>query len=135
MNASQDNLINLEPNVLNNDICEVENPIVSKTKGQPKWSRHKGMVEVMTHEIVLIRRKLLKFRLFNLLSCKFEFLFFILMSRFTECNYWFFIFFNDALIGSKKTWAIYIQIYNELAKRKCSKLVSNVGLFLFKSCK
>ncbi|WJX38899.1 hypothetical protein P8452_26515 [Trifolium repens] len=46
MPKSQDNLIDLQPDVPNNYCCEVENPPVSKTKGRPKRSRPKGGVEV-----------------------------------------------------------------------------------------
>jgi hypothetical protein len=46
MPKSQYNLIDLQPDVPNNDGCEVENPPVSKTKGRPKRSRPKGGVEV-----------------------------------------------------------------------------------------
>jgi hypothetical protein len=46
MPKSQDNLTDLQPDVPNNDGCEVENPPVSKTKGRPKRSGPKGGVEV-----------------------------------------------------------------------------------------
>lgn len=46
MPESEECLIDLEPCVPNNDGCDVENPIVSKTKGRPKGSRPKGGVEV-----------------------------------------------------------------------------------------
>ncbi|WVZ08960.1 hypothetical protein V8G54_022306 [Vigna mungo] len=41
----QENSIDLEHGVLNVDECDVENPITSKTKGQPRGSRGKGGVE------------------------------------------------------------------------------------------
>ncbi|KAK2451618.1 hypothetical protein QL285_010655 [Trifolium repens] len=43
MPAREELLIDLEPNIeTNNDGCEVENPIVTKSKGRPKGSRSKG---------------------------------------------------------------------------------------------
>ncbi|WVZ00452.1 hypothetical protein V8G54_026521 [Vigna mungo] len=41
----QENSIDLEHGVLNVDQCDAENPITSKTKGQPRGSRAKGGVE------------------------------------------------------------------------------------------
>ncbi|GAU51218.1 hypothetical protein TSUD_11750 [Trifolium subterraneum] len=89
MPESEELLIDLEPYIdANNDGCEVENPIVTKSKGRPKGSRAKGSrlkggVEtakkprhcmfrvvvqlMMTHEIVQIKIKILKYCLLNLL--------------------------------------------------------------------
>ncbi|KAK2449287.1 FAR1-RELATED SEQUENCE [Trifolium repens] len=84
-------LIDLEPNIdTNNDGYEIENPIVTKSKGRPKGSRPKGGVEAakkplrycqvpgcdetdhdMTLEIVQTKRKILKYCLLNLLISKF----------------------------------------------------------------
>ncbi|KAJ1407461.1 hypothetical protein SESBI_24268 [Sesbania bispinosa] len=42
----QEHSVELEHDVLNDSECNVENPIISKTKGRPKGSRPKGGVEV-----------------------------------------------------------------------------------------
>lgn len=45
MHETQEHVIDLEADVSNNDDCDIENPVVSKTKGRPKGSRPKGGVE------------------------------------------------------------------------------------------
>ncbi|KAF1877523.1 hypothetical protein Lal_00040239 [Lupinus albus] len=46
MSGVLEQTINLENDVRDDDDCDVENPITSKTKGRPKGSRSKGGVEV-----------------------------------------------------------------------------------------
>ena len=45
MPETQEYVIDLEHDAPNNDVCDVENPIVTKSKGRPRGSRPKGGVE------------------------------------------------------------------------------------------
>ncbi|PNX72175.1 FAR1-related protein [Trifolium pratense] len=47
MPESEEHVIDLQPDDANNDGCDVENPVVTKSKGRPKGSRSrpKGGVE------------------------------------------------------------------------------------------
>jgi len=104
MPKTQEYVIDLEHDAPNNDVCDVENPIVTKSKGRPRGSRPKGGVEATkrprrchvpscggtNHDLRNCpnKRKKLKYCLLNLLISKFGLLYVVLfMSTFIECQY------------------------------------------------